>query len=204
MNKQPKYKICRRLGLAVFSKCENPKFSAVPKQKARKSKSGGRALSEYGTQLLEKQRARFSYNLRERQFAKYVREATEKKGANPAENLYRTLESRLDNAVFRLGFAKSRAGARQAISHGHVTINGKKTTVPSFEVRAGDIVGIRKESAEKGLFSGLAEKLKEYTPPVWLSLDTQKKEGTVKASPSLKNAPGDPINLTALIEFYGR
>ncbi|MBI2099674.1 30S ribosomal protein S4 [Candidatus Uhrbacteria bacterium] len=203
MNKQPKYKICRRLGLAVFSKCENPKFSPVPKQKMRKSKSGGRALSEYGTQLLEKQRARFSYNLRERQFSKYVREATEKKGASPAENLYRTLESRLDNTVFRLGFAKSRAAARQAVSHGHVVVNGKKITAPSFGVRSGDTIHIREESKGKGLFSSLSEKLKEYTPPAWLSLDALKKEGRVVAMPSLQGA-GETVNLTALIEFYGR
>ena len=204
MNKQPKYKVCRRLGLAVFSKCENPKFSPVPKQKMRKSKSGGRALSEYGTQLLEKQRARVSYNLRERQFAKYVHEATQKKGASPAENLYRTLESRLDNVVFRLGFVKSRAAARQAVSHGHVAVNGKKITVPSFGVQSGDSIRIRERMQGKWLFSGLAEKLKEYVPPVWLSLNADKKEGTVKASPALSGALGEPINLTALIEFYGR
>ena len=205
MNKQPKYKICRRLGLAVFSKCENPKFSPAPKQKMRKSKSGGRSLSEYGNQLLEKQRARFVYNLRERQFAKYVRESAQKKGGTPAGNLYRTLESRLDNVVFRLGLTKSRAAARQMVSHGHITVNGKKITVPSFEVGAGDTVRVREGSQGKALFSALAEKLKEHTPPPWLVFDAEKKEGVVKAAPSLESATTrEPLNLTALIEFYGR
>ncbi|MBI3019859.1 MAG: 30S ribosomal protein S4 [Parcubacteria group bacterium] len=205
MNKQPKYKICRRLGGAVFPQCENPRFAAAhaPKQRGGQKK-GGRAASEYGTQLLDKQRVRFTYNLRERQFARYVREAAEKKGISPAEYLFRILESRLDNAVYRLGFAKSRAAARQMVSHGHITVDGKKVTIPSFGVRPGNIIRIRDGSKNKTLFGDVAVRLKDYTAPTWLVLDEKKTEGKVKDMPVPDTAAGDIGNLTSVLEFYGR
>ena len=208
MNKQPKFKICRRLGGAVFSKCESPRFLAASEAKQRggrgtgRGKKGGRAMSEYGTQLLDKQRARFTYNVRERQFARYVREAALKKGVNPADYLYRTLESRLDNVVFRLGLAKSRALARQMVSHGHIVVNGRKVTIPSAGVRPGDTVGVRKESKGKTLFADTALRLKEYTPPKWLTLDETGQEGTVKSPPTAVG--GEAVDLTSVLEFYGR
>lgn len=207
MNKQPKYKICRRLGGAVFPQCENPRFVAAaraPKQRGGQKKSGGRAVSEYGTQLLDKQRVRYTYNLRERQFARYVREAAAKKAVSPAEYLFRTLESRLDNVVYRLGFAKSRAAARQMVSHGHVTVNDEKVTIPSLSVRAGDVISIRKGSKDKTIFGDLPERLKDYTAPKWLLLDEKKFEGTVKEMPTPGMATGDAGNLTSVLEFYGR
>ncbi|MBI1998978.1 MAG: 30S ribosomal protein S4 [Parcubacteria group bacterium] len=207
MNKQPKFKICRRLGEAVFSKCENPRFNAAKTSKeqrgGRKTK-GGRSLSEYGTQLLDKQRVRYTYNLRERQFARYVREASLKKGVNPTEYLYRTLESRLDNVIFRLGFAKSRAAARQLVSHGHIVVNGKKVKAPSFSVSPGDTIGIRKESRNKTLFGELPARLKDRVFPKWLVVNDQGTEGEVKDAPIPETATGDAMNLTSVLEFYGR
>lgn len=208
MNKQPKYKICRRLGGAVFPKCENPRFSSAQASKQRTGrtgkKSGGRSASEYGTQLLDKQRVRYTYNLRERQFARYVHEAAEKKGTNPAEYLYRRLESRLDNVIFRLGFAKSRAAARQMVSHGHIVVNDKKVTIPSFGVRLGDVVGIRKGSKDKALFGDMSLRLKDHTSPKWLLLDDKKTEGKIKDLPVPDAVTGDAANFTSVLEFYGR
>ena len=189
----------------MFPQCENPRFTAThaPKQRGGQKK-GGRAASEYGTQLLDKQRVRFTYNLRERQFARYVREAAEKKGISPAEYLFRTLESRLDNVVYRLGFAKSRAAARQMVSHGHVTVNGKKVTIPSLGVRTGNVIGIRDGSKNKALFGDMALRLKDYTAPKWLILDEKKPEGKVKDMPVPDATAGDMGNLTSVLEFYGR
>src|SRR3989344_5097372 len=127
--KQPKYKICRRLGVAVFGKCENPKFllrSAKSTVKKGAGKRKPKQFSEFGLQLLEKQKARFLYGMRERQFANYVKKAANIRGTNPAHELYKMLEARLDNVVFRLGFAKTPALARQMGSHGHITVDGQK------------------------------------------------------------------------------
>ena len=206
MQHKPKLKICRRLGTRVFSKCENPRFTTTPKFRmgAGGKRPRGRSISEFGTQLLEKQRVRYTYNLRERQFAKYVREASAKKSVNPTEHLYRTLESRLDNILFRLGFTKSRAAARQMVSHGHIMVNGRRITIASMSLRPGDVLQIRPGSKNKELFAGLSERLKEHAAPKWLLLDENKLEGTVKALPAPDNTTGESFNLTSLIEFYGR
>ena len=205
MNKQPKLKICRRLGSAVFPKCENPRVAESISSGRVKQKRGrgGRSLSEYGNQLLEKQRARYTYNLRERQFARYAREAASKKGGMPMLRLYQALESRIDNVVFRLGFTKTRAAARQMVSHGHITVNGKKITIPSRPMRPGDVVGIRSGSANKTFFNDLAERLKEHAPPSWLSVD-EKREGNVLKEPSPDSTSGEAMNLASVLEFYGR
>ena len=119
-----KYKICRRLGDRVYNKCQTPAFSrSVAAKRAGPMKRRPKPKSEYGTQMLEKQKARFTYNVSEKQFSNYVEKSRETKGVNPAEFLYKSLESRLDNVVHRLGFAPSRAFARQMVSHGHITVN---------------------------------------------------------------------------------
>jgi len=200
---QPKYKICRRLGAHVFGKCENPKFSLVSARKSG-AKKRPRQLSEYGLQLIEKQKARYLYGLSERQFAGYVKNSTEKRGSNPISELYKTLESRLDNVVFRLGFAKTRAFARQMVSHGHITVNGRKITIPSHHVKARDVVGIRKGSEGKALFLDLAERLKGHTIPAWLSVEESKKEGRVTADPIADNNSEALFNLASVVEFYSR
>ena len=202
MAKFKQYKIARRLGVRVFPKTENPKF-AVGKKVIRARKHM-RPMSEYGLQMLEKQKARYYYGLRERQFSNYVARATERKDVNPVEFLYRMLESRLDNCVYRLGIAKTRALGRQMISHGHITVNGKKVTIPSYMVTKSDVVSVRKESKNKKLFEGAAERLKDHTAPSWLTLDLKNLEGTVVTVPSVEDYSGALFNLTSVIEFYSR
>jgi len=202
-NKLKQYKICRRLGARVFSKCENPKFVLSPKIRSR-TKRRQRPLSEFGVQLLEKQKVRYLYGLRERQFSNYVKVATSKKGVNPAQELFKNLESRLDNTVFHLGFAKTRPFARQMISHGHIVVNGRKVTIPSYKVKKGDRISVRPGSGQKALFHDLGERLKEQKCPAWLSLNQKKHEGVVAGAPALDDSSGALFNLTSVVEFYSR
>src|SRR3989344_2177631 len=127
----PKFKIARRLGSRVFSKTQTTKFS-ISGSERKTGKQGGRrpkALSEYGQQLIEKQKARYTYGLKEHQFANYVKNIKAKKGSTSVAELYRALESRLDNVVFRLGIAPTRSFARQMITHGHITLNGRRVNI---------------------------------------------------------------------------
>mgnify|MGYP001580137404 CR=1 FL=1 len=200
MLSKPKFKIGRRLGAGVYDKCQTPKFAAS----SGKFGAGARRpkpLSEYGAQLIEKQKIRFSYGITERQLSNYVKKASHIKGAGTAEKFYESLESRLDNVVYRMGLAPSRRAARQMVSHGHFIVNTNKVTVPSFEVKVGDAVKIREGSKVKKIFSNLAERLKEYNPPSWLSFDVNKMEGAVLAKP--KNVETF-IDLNAVLEFYSR
>lgn len=201
MIQKPKFKICRRLGPGVYDKCQTAKFSATTGKMALAGARRPKALTEYGTQLVEKQKIRFSYGISERQLSNYVRKAIERKGTNSAEDLYHGLESRLDNAVYRMGLAPSRRAARQMVSHGHFVVNGKRVTIPSYELHAGDVIKIREGSKPKKIFSNVAENLKEYTSPVWLNFDIGKMEGHIVDKP--KNTEGF-IDLNAVLEFYSR
>ncbi|MBI2047993.1 MAG: 30S ribosomal protein S4 [Parcubacteria group bacterium] len=201
MQKLKQYKTARRLGARIFSKTQNPKFMLTKKPATRKHPS---PISEFGLQLIEKQKMRFTYNLKERQCATYVKKAMSKKGVNPAHYLYKNLESRLDNVVYRLGFAKSRPLARQIVSHGHITVNDRRVNIPSYSVKEGDRIGIRAGSRERKLFTDIAEPLKTHTPPSWLTLDAKKIEGRVAAPPKMEVASGDVFNLGAVIGFYSR
>lgn len=199
----PKYKIARRLGERVFSKTQTTKFTiSGTGPKGREGGRRPRAASEYGTQLLEKQKARYTYGVSEKQFRNYVLGARRDAG-NPAENLFAALERRLDNVVFRLGLVNSRYFARQVVSHGHILVNGRRVTVPSRVVKTGDVIGIRVGSRENAIFRDLAEKLKEYVAPSWLRFDPEKKEGTVIADPLLKEGESN-ISYRTIIEFYSR
>ncbi|MCX6755090.1 MAG: 30S ribosomal protein S4 [Candidatus Nomurabacteria bacterium] len=199
MISKPKFKICRRLGPGVYDKCQTPKFSA----NSGKLKKGARpkALSEYGKALVEKQKVRFSYGITERQLSNYVGDAMKAKGAGAADKLFERLETRLDNIVYRMGLAHTRRLARQMVSHGHFVVNGTRTTVPSFEIKAGDVITIREGSRGSALFSNLAEKLKEYNAPVWLGFNVEKGEGSIKDKP--KNIETF-LDLNAVLEFYSR
>ena len=192
----PQYKIARRLGASVFEKTQSPKF-------ARKEKAAPRRQSEYGAALIEKQRVRFSYRLSERQFSRYVKEAVAQKGGNAAGFLYARLEKRLDNVLYRLGFAKTRGLARQMVSHGHVHVNGRKVSIPSYLLKAGDSVSIRPGSKGSVLFSNLSEKLKETPPPPWLSYDEVEGAAKVLGEP-VSQAGALPFNLQSVVEFYSR
>jgi len=198
---KPKFKICRRLGPGVYDKCQTTKFSTTSGKFGGMSGKRPKALSEYGTQLIEKQKIRFSYGISERQLSNYVKKASQIKGAGTAVKFYEDLESRLDNIIYRMGLARSRRAARQMVSHGHFIVNDKKVTIPSFEVRPGDLVKVREGSKIKKIFDNLAEKLKDYTAPAWVSFDPVKMEGKVLAKP--KNTETF-LDLNAVLEFYSR
>ena len=197
---KPKFKICRRLGPGVYDKCQTTKFSTSSGKFSAGSKRP-KALTEYGAQLIEKQKIRFSYGISERQLSNYVKKATHIKGAGTAVKFYEDLESRLDNVIYRMGLAPSRRGSRQMVSHGHFIVNNKRVTIPSYEVKPGDIVKVREGSKNKKIFENLSEKLKDYTAPVWVSFDVSKMEGKILAKP--KNTETF-LDLNAVLEFYSR
>jgi small subunit ribosomal protein S4 len=201
MINKPKFKICRRLGAGVYDKCQTPKFSSSTGKFAGPGARRPKAPSEYGAALIEKQKVRFSYGITERQLSNYVKKATHIKGAGTAEKFYEELESRLDNVIYRLGFGNSRRAARQMVSHGHFIVNDKKVTIPSYEVKPGDVIKIREGSKTKKIFAGFADKNKDYKPPVWLSFDQSKMEGKVLEKP--KNVETF-LDLNAVLEFYSR
>ena len=210
MEQTAKCKICRRAGEKLFlrgERCFTPKCAMERKpytpgivQNQRKHRS---MQTEYGTQLREKQKVRNVYCLSEKQFAKYVKDATSRKGVNPAERLYENLETRLDSVVFRLGLADSRAHARQIATHGHVTVNGRRIDVPSYKVKKGDILQVREGSKTNTLFTSRTEKIKKHKFPTWVSFDSGKLEATVKGVPVLDRNEFT-FNLTSVIEFYSR
>jgi len=199
----PKFKICRRVGDRVFGKCQGTKFTISGTERVRR---GGKhpkgQASEYAQQLTEKQKARFTYGLTERQFSNYVAEAKKKPGHDHSVELYKRLESRIDNIIYRLGITNSRQAARQLVSHGHIIVNGTKTRVPSYLVRTGDKIGIRTGSRSKGPLTGLTEKLAGKNVPEWLSLDLEKGEAVVKGEPVFGQE--GTINFGAILEFYSR
>ena len=199
----PKYKIARRLGERVFSKTQTTKFTVSGTEQKQRGKKGKKTLSEYGSQLIEKQKARYTYGVTEKQFSSYVKKARAIKGGNPVAELYSMLERRLDNTVYRLGLAKSRALARQMVSHGHITLNGRKLTIPSAVVSKGDVVAVRAGSKEKVLFKDLAEKTETLTTPNWLTFDIDKKEGVVKTIPTYGEGETN-LNFGTILEFYSR
>jgi small subunit ribosomal protein S4 len=202
MINKPKFKICKRLGPGVYDKCQTPKFSASSgKFSSSKKRRRPKAISEYGTQLIEKQKVRFSYGINETQLSNYVKKAIQNKGVSTAEKFYEELESRLDNVIYRMGLGVSRRAARQMVSHGHFVVNDKRVTVPSYEVKLGDIIKIREGSKSKKIFEGLVLKLKDYNLPVWLVFDVNKLEGKILAKP--KNLESF-IDLNAVLEFYSR
>jgi len=193
----PKYKICRRLNDKVFAKCQTTKFSiSGSAQNKTFKKRGWRNASEYGSQLLEKQKARYTYGMNERQFAQYVKKHREQAG------LFSALETRLDNVVFRLGWVTSRAAARQAVTHGHIVVNDRRLSIPSYQVKIGDRIKIMTTSRNLGLFRGLEERLKDYQTAAWLAVETVG-EGAILATPL---AGGTEMNLDfgAIIDFYSR
>ena len=202
MINRPKYKIARRLGAGIFDKTQSQKFSLA--EAKRKVEKRPRAGSEFGAQLLEKQKARYFYGINERQFAKYVKEDISSKGSSADENLFARLETRLDNVVYRMGLAKTRQAARQMVSHGHILVNGKKTNIPSFNVSMGDKVSVRVGSQKSKLFTVLKEEIKDRAQtPSWLKFDIEKMLGDVQGSPKLTRSELI-YDISAILEFYRR
>lgn len=160
-----------------------------------------RPKSEFGKQLIEKQKARLSYGISERQFSKYVKNAIN--SSLPTQKLFHSLESRLDNVLYRSGLAKTRLQARQMASHGHSTVNGRRVTVPSIELREGDVVGVRDGSKKSVLFSQVEERAKTLTAPNWISTNPSGLEAKVIGKP-VYDAGQNVFDLGAVIEFYSR
>src|SRR6185369_7878297 len=137
MKTGPRYKIAKRLGASVFEKAQSQKFAISAERSAKNKRRGRGRVSEYGKQMLEKQKVRVTYGLPERQFRSYVRKALLAHSSQPSDRLHELLELRLDNVIWRLGLAKTRRAARQMVAHGHVTVNGKKSRVPSYMLSVG-------------------------------------------------------------------
>ena len=197
----PRYKKARYLGVPIFPKTQTQKYSM---RLQRKSKTVGRkgAKSEYGKQMMEKQKARFSYGISGRQFTNYVKKALKSSGDN-GKNLLSILESRLDNVVVRAGFAPSHSAGRQMVSHGHIMVNGVIVTVPSYQVRVGDTLTIREGSKSKVLFAKLDEQLKESKHPNWLSIDEKTKTIKIIGKPT-NDSTELLFDVGAVLEFYTR
>lgn len=194
----------RALGTKLFLKgerCYGPKCAMVRRPYKPGMHGKGkrrRALSEYGQQLLEKQRIKVSYGLNETQMRNIFKAA---KTGLIGKTIASGLERRLANVVFRLGFAPSRTAARQLVNHGHILVNSKKTTSPSFLVKIGDVISINPSSKEDLIFKDLPNTIKKYQPPGWLIIDEGKLEGKIKSFPGSEELPFD-INL--VVDYYSR
>jgi small subunit ribosomal protein S4 len=199
-------RICRREGLKLFlkgSRCYSRKCSFE-----RRSTPPGmntmrrRKVSEFGLQLREKQKVRKSYSVMERQFRNYFAKAEQRKGMT-GENLLRLLEMRLDNAVYRMGFASSRAQARQLVTHGHFAVNGRPTIVPSFGTKVGDRIEVRVGRRGRVFFQTAAETIRSAQIPEWVSVDPTKLSGTILAEPAREQMPLE-FNEQLVVEYYSR
>jgi len=197
----PKYKVARRLGSAVFEKTQTPKFALNEQKKIKQRKP--RPKSIFGKQLIEKQKTRFTYLLTEKQFSKYVRETISTKAKNQSEILYKKLETRLDNVVLRSGFLKTRPLAKQAVSHGHFTVNGKKVDIPSISIKKGDKIAIREASKTKGLFVDSENSFKEQVVPSWLKINIKDFSIEIIGEPTF-NSTDLHFDLQQVLEFYKR
>lgn len=200
-------KICRRLGFSVCGR-QNCAFKRKPYPPGVHGRAGlgsrrGRTQSEYGSQLKEKQKVKFLYGLREKQFRNLVSKAVAAKSSETSRRIIELLEMRLDNVVYRLGFVESRNAAHQLVGHGHIMVDGKKTTIPSRHLKIGQVVSIRPQSLGNGVFRNLDLRLKKYTVPSWLALDKSKYEGRLSALPTPEEVDVG-ANLNAVIEFYSR
>jgi len=203
----PACRICRRQGEKLMLKgarCFTPKC-AVEKGHGAPGQHGvdrRRKLSEYGVRLKEKQKARYIYGVLERQFRKYFAEALRRPGLT-GENFLQILETRLDNAVYRMGFADSRPQARQLVLHGHITLNGRKTNIPSCHVKPGDTIDWVESIKKSPMFKITQEGMGSKYIPAWLSVDAESMTGKVLSIPS-RNEMELNINEQLIVEFYAR
>lgn len=205
-----KCKICRRIGGKLFlkgEKCLSPKCPMIKRAypPGLKRKRRTRGFSEYGKELREKQKLKNWYNLEERQFKKYVKEvlASQKKVEDASSLLIKKLESRLDNIVFRLGFASSRAQARQLVSHGLFLVNRKKVNIPSYQLKTGDKIAPHPRFKKSKFFQNLQNKFKKEKPPSWILFNFEKLEGEIKNPPTVEEA-APPAEISAIFEYYSR
>ena len=202
-------KLCRREEQKLFlkgerclgSKCAIETRNYPPGEHGKKA-TFRRKTSDYGRQLREKQKARRIYGVMEKQFRRYFREATRRKGLT-GTTLLTILESRLDNVVYRLGFADSRAQARQLVRHGHFEVNGRKTDIPSFNVKPGDIIAVRDNSRSKQYFKDRAQVIESVRVPEWLAVDLSAMSGSMATEPSREDIE-IPLNEQLIVEYYSR
>lgn len=201
-------RICRRNGTKLMLKgerCFTEKCAMDRRSGPPGAHAGGRRRSkqsERGAQLMEKQKAKHSYGMYERQFKRFFDEATRMPGIT-GENLLNLLERRLDNVVFRLGFGDSRSQARQIVRHGHIKLNGRRTNVPSCLVKAGDVIEWRKESTKNEYYKTLVEKIEDKDVPAWLSLDKGSMSGKVLTLPASGEIRTN-FDEKAIVEWYSR
>lgn len=200
----PVGKVSRRLGLGISEKGQRVlnRRPIPPGQHGPNARR--RQVSDYGLQLLEKQKARYMYGVHERQFRRLFAKAN-RQGGVTGDNLMSLLERRLDNTVYRLGLAATRAQARQIVNHGHITVNGRKTDVPSFTVRVGDKIGVREQSRSRTYFKNLVDSgdLGRAGTPEWLFFNASEMVGDVVALPSREDAELG-INEQLIVEYYSR
>ena len=191
----PVLKRCRSLGL-------EPEYLGIHKESKRKQIRGTRKKSEYGLQLTEKQKAKFIYGVLEKPFRNYFAKASQMKGQT-GENLMVMLETRLDNVIFRLGFARTRKEARQIVGHKHVSVNGKTVNIPSFLVKAGDEIEIKERAKSSARYSQILEVTGGRTVPSWLDVDQENLKGTVKELPKREDIDV-PVNEMLIVELYSK
>ena len=195
VNRVPVLKRCRSLGL-------EPTVLGIDKKSTRELKRSSRKVSEYGLQLREKQKAKFIYGVLEKPFRNYYERADRMKGQT-GENLMIMLESRLDNVVFRLGLARTRREARQIVDHKHGLVNGKQINIPSYLVKAGDVIEIKEKCRGSQRYKDIVEATGGRLVPEWLESDLEALKGTVKELPS-RDAIDVPVNEMLIVELYSK
>ena len=195
VNRVPVLKRCRALGL-------EPGFLGYDKKSNRTNQRVGKKVSEYGLQLREKQKAKFIYGVLEKPFRNYYKKAVRMKGLT-GENLMVMLETRLDNVVFRMGFARTRREARQVVGHKHFLVNGKRVNIPSFQVKVGDVVEVREKSRPLQRYKDILEVTGGRLTPDWMEIDHEAYKGTIKNLPS-REAIDVPVNEMLIVELYSK
>ncbi len=195
VNRTPVLKRCRALGI-------EPAVLGYDKKSNRQPHNAGRKVSEYGLQLREKQKAKFIYGVLEKPFRNYYDKADMMKGMT-GENLLIMLESRLDNVVFRMGFARTRKEARQVVGHKHVLVNGKKVSIPSYLVKAGDVIELTEKAKEMNRYKAVVEVTGGRLTPDWMDVDIDALKGTIKNLPTREQIDV-PVNEMLIVELYSK
>jgi small subunit ribosomal protein S4 len=206
MKTSSSYKVCRRLGAGVFDKCQTQKYVLSEARHAKNVRSRRRRnISDYGKQLLEKQRVRYAYGVSERQLRRYVEEAQRSGvvGGDPKTRMIEQLEMRIDNVVYKLGYAPTRRAARQMVSHGHIQVNGVRNTVPSRFVKEGDVVSVRERTHKLPIMDVVKKGVEDVQTPTWMTVKGKKLEGHITARPTQENTEM-PGSVAAILEYYSR
>lgn len=197
----PKDKISRRFGVPLFGPSKALERRNYPPG-PHGQRSGRRKKSDYSIALGEKQKLKFIYGLLEKQFRRYYEEATRRRGIT-GETMLLLLETRLDNVCYRLGVGNSRQAARQLVNHGHVLVNGSKVDIPSYQVKAGDVITVGKRASSQQLALRMLDLTQSVPMPDWLTLDREKIEGVVSRLPEKEDVEA-PVNLQLIVELYSR